>query len=616
MFFFGIGGYDPTETAHVESDFTVQVSDGEIVGNALRTVDGLQMEMTNTANGEKLALSLDYATGLTYTLGGETGSFSFADLYQQLLGDFAQSLGLNEKQLAYLSDGLADDLSAVGPIFADMLQNLPDVEQGSDVTTVTFSGDELPRKLAVALARLLTDEDKLNTLTGLKAWDAFAPEVTDRQAALKQAINDAGQSLVGVKWPFTFTISGDNAFDNGSFVLDVTDSSGAWHGAVVLASTSAGHMLDAVIELTPAGETAVRDTLRYTYAISEDAQHIKQTWLAKSGDVEFVNAELTADLQDADKIVLTLTADTRDFSTGTPTLTLLASGAIDTARGFGFATGNAWYQCGEYDAATDKFATEGTVELVSNENLKLTVTENGESKLSVTGTTEENGDMVFTLVEGETVAKAVLSAANEDGLTNTSKLEGTITRAGVETLHALVTIRHTVDKEAQGVWMKKLDVTVEATGTDLSEPISATGSATCRLVPSDTQSTAEPVEPGATPSLGQILAGVGPQATASPTTQQGGLKPGTYTGVADGFLGTVTATVTVDESGAISQVVFTTKDEHPEHGALLPDDVAFAQQFIGKTDIVNVSEVDTVSCATWTSIGAVDAVNAALQQAK
>lgn len=81
--------------------------------------------------------------------------------------------------------------------------------------------------------------------------------------------------------------------------------------------------------------------------------------------------------------------------------------------------------------------------------------------------------------------------------------------------------------------------------------------------------------------------------------------PGSYTAEAQGFGGTVSVSITVDDSGSISAVAITGDDETDGIGTnaieQMPDQILAAQS----------AEVDGVTAATYTS----DAIKAALAEA-
>ena len=112
---------------------------------------------------------------------------------------------------------------------------------------------------------------------------------------------------------------------------------------------------------------------------------------------------------------------------------------------------------------------------------------------------------------------------------------------------------------------------------------------------------AAPANPDAVPF------GVGSEEPAVETaaTLSGDVK----TGKAQGFQSEVSVQLTVDENGAIAELIVKSSDETPGFGTRCAEDEAFLAQFIGKTAPV---EADALSGATVTSEAVIKAVNAAL----
>jgi len=92
---------------------------------------------------------------------------------------------------------------------------------------------------------------------------------------------------------------------------------------------------------------------------------------------------------------------------------------------------------------------------------------------------------------------------------------------------------------------------------------------------------------------------------STPSTATGTAK--VVTGTADGFGGTITAEVTVDDSGKITDLVLTGEDETPDIGGKALPELQKAIIAAG-----TVEGVDGVSGATYTSKGVFDAVRNAL----
>lgn len=99
------------------------------------------------------------------------------------------------------------------------------------------------------------------------------------------------------------------------------------------------------------------------------------------------------------------------------------------------------------------------------------------------------------------------------------------------------------------------------------------------------------------------------QTTAEETEAEAGGAAGTYEGTAKGFGGDVTAKVTVDENGVITDLEVTGDGETPSVGGAAIDPMVEAILAAGS------AEVDVVSGATITSQAVIDAVKDALIQA-
>ena len=101
----------------------------------------------------------------------------------------------------------------------------------------------------------------------------------------------------------------------------------------------------------------------------------------------------------------------------------------------------------------------------------------------------------------------------------------------------------------------------------------------------------------------------GSETAEEPVVETVALAGDVKTGTARGFQSDVVVELTVDENGAIAELIVKSGDETPGFGTRCGEDEAFLSQFIGKTAPV---EVDTLTGATVTSKAVIEAVNAAL----
>ncbi len=95
-----------------------------------------------------------------------------------------------------------------------------------------------------------------------------------------------------------------------------------------------------------------------------------------------------------------------------------------------------------------------------------------------------------------------------------------------------------------------------------------------------------------------------------PEPPTGSYRPGSYTASADGFGGPIEVTLTVGETGGVTNVSITGEKETPEVGGaaipMLTERILAAQS----------ADVDAVSGATFTSTGVLEAAASAFGEAK
>ncbi len=98
-----------------------------------------------------------------------------------------------------------------------------------------------------------------------------------------------------------------------------------------------------------------------------------------------------------------------------------------------------------------------------------------------------------------------------------------------------------------------------------------------------------------------------------PAPQQPTLTGEVREGTARGFQSDVKVQLTLDESGAISNIAILSADETAGYGTRCGEDEAFRTQFIGKTAPLTLgTDIEALSGATVTSTAVVEAVNAAV----
>ncbi|MBR1685788.1 MAG: FMN-binding protein, partial [Clostridia bacterium] len=109
---------------------------------------------------------------------------------------------------------------------------------------------------------------------------------------------------------------------------------------------------------------------------------------------------------------------------------------------------------------------------------------------------------------------------------------------------------------------------------------------------------------------GEIVFGKN-EAAAAPETDPDAIAAGaTLVGTAQGFAGTVTATLTIADDLTIGSLSVDAPDETEGLGKRAQD-ADFTDQFIGKSLPVDIADIETVSGATITSTAVVTAINGA-----
>ena len=109
--------------------------------------------------------------------------------------------------------------------------------------------------------------------------------------------------------------------------------------------------------------------------------------------------------------------------------------------------------------------------------------------------------------------------------------------------------------------------------------------------------------------MAQAEAAAGNGGAAGEGEAVGAYKPGTYTSTSKGYLGDVTATITIGEDGAIAEVKFEGPNETPALGG------AAMEKLQGKIMDAQSAEVDGMTGATYTSKAAIAAAADCLAQA-
>ena len=91
-----------------------------------------------------------------------------------------------------------------------------------------------------------------------------------------------------------------------------------------------------------------------------------------------------------------------------------------------------------------------------------------------------------------------------------------------------------------------------------------------------------------------------------------------YESTAQGFMDLMIVYTTINDDGVVTgvRVAESTSETDASYVAKVAADKAFLRQFVGKSDIINASDIDVVTGATYSSRGVIEGVNRALSAAK
>ncbi|MBR6300662.1 MAG: FMN-binding protein, partial [Clostridia bacterium] len=91
-----------------------------------------------------------------------------------------------------------------------------------------------------------------------------------------------------------------------------------------------------------------------------------------------------------------------------------------------------------------------------------------------------------------------------------------------------------------------------------------------------------------------------------------------YESTAQGFMDLMIVYTTINDDGVVTgvRVAESTSETDASYVAKVAADKAFLRQFVGKSDIINASDIDVVAGATYSSRGVIEGVNRALSAAK
>lgn len=652
MFFTGSSVLQADKGYAYQGEYTVTINGETTLGTASADADGMRLDLSQVPGVENGALSIALSKGnLTLTVNGQE---SVIPLSAGLISgnSLAQSMGLSQEQADYFTGaGFMSDLAIVGQIINKLdpseLITMTDDADGLG-GTIMIKSDQIKQAISQALMLLMSDAKAIDELSALKAWDVFAPEVTDRRTQTILLLRDmAGtirdiqgegdilmkvridgektnmQTTISVSHGDTITaadltldmtqatidvnltvskMQGENRSNPLSMSLNMTRDQHGITGAVInvtalhggashhaqLTCTSAGNALSIVgeyqkyespaqdarimrrasAELTIPKDEAINPTLRATFEGGIDENGVPANITNMTAKLTNGQLSLLIDCVKPESKILSATLSWQNANK------LEGSAVLTQGSDVTIAT---------LDAGASYTDTQYSV------NTKIKADRNGEALLDATIDTTLSIDAANTNNFSQTFDCVVKGKdANPTTINATAK-------------HHLIVPEQTAVIEAP---QEAPDATIDPWDLFGVGP-AATPEENLDPTPVPTN-----VEPDATVGLNDIAQSL--LTTPQPTVTSEQQSSYEATGVANGYLGRVYATVVCDAAGTIQRVSFRTEFEGK--GAVLDTDEAFASQFIGQSGKVDMSSVDTISEATWTCQGAVEAVNNALEQ--
>ncbi|MBE5777649.1 MAG: FMN-binding protein, partial [Clostridiales bacterium] len=342
-----------------------------------------------------------------------------------------------------------------------------------------------------------------------------------------------------------------------------------------------GENVDAIAGATVTS-TAVANAINDAIAFSKGEAPAADAATSATGEADTATSATGADTSSA----ATGETDTTTSATGTTDTTTSATGTTEEAPADVPAAGQ--LENGNYFAYGNGFVGPVYVEVTLDENGAITAVKIGDDQFNETqgfgskalepafaesfiGLTEVNLGENVDAIAGATVTSNAVANAINDAI---SFIKG----------------------EAPAV-----DAATSATGADASSSATGTADTTTSATGTDTTTSAT----GTT------------EETPTDAPAAGQLENGNYFAYGNGFVGPVYVEVTLDENGAITTVKIGDDQFNETQGfgskALEP---AFAESFIGLTEVKLGENVDAIAGATVTSTAVANAINDAIAFSK
>ena len=123
---------------------------------------------------------------------------------------------------------------------------------------------------------------------------------------------------------------------------------------------------------------------------------------------------------------------------------------------------------------------------------------------------------------------------------------------------------------------------------------------------------------GATYSSRAVIEGVNKALSSVQPVEELPAEGTEYESTAQGFMDLMTVYTTINDDGVVTgvRVAESASETDASYVSKVAADKAFLRQFVGKSEVINSSDIDVVSGATYSSRGVIEGVNRALAAAK
>lgn len=630
MFFSGCGFWNGEDA--YSGRYEITMDDETLIGNAYITDDSAMFSLEGVVDGEdgSLSLVLDPDALKVTVNGSETvipmprGKLSY--------GSILNAIGIDRAEADYfLGKGLMEDIASLARVLSTFdIRSAIDIKTDEDNMggTINVKGDSLKREMRMFLISLTTDNAAMSELTSLNAWDSFAPDVTNRRSQAIRILNNLADIIS--KLDITMDATLKARFDDDTSIELESDIR---VGGVDVVSTTKLFMSGTHVDYEAKVDVVTGESSFTPYQMKA-ALELKDHVTLEKGDVHVSldvgeRHELDISYID-DQNAHNITADYTRSKDGVKRSGMNGNMSIDKA-GIG----------GKLRVVFDDNVNQGSIASsiivtgrLTEKGMMLMVDDNMRDTTSISidwGEADKInvnlvgiiGDDISTAsldIEGKMLDDGVQITTTLDAKQNERSIYNAVVNSKLVELSGGRTIHQTLDVSTRSDNLPSTELTAKAIHKKVDKAALVTPAPTPEPTPIQTpEPTPLPTneidyDPVPTQSLEELIRQIleNQEPTPAPEPTKAAVREYTATGSATGFSGKVHATVVCDANGVITSVTFKTEGEGG--GNALDGDSAFAAQFAGMSGSVSTDSVDAITNATWTSYGAIEAVNDALKQ--